>query len=232
LRIRCLLLTLFLVVAPTPSYASLGAAPQCVPPSRNVPATASDVGSPLLALPRMISSYSAEDRDYLIRTIAFEAGDEPDEGKAAVAYVVLNRTKSGRWGETIKEVVTRPWQFEPWMTRRKEIGRLAPSDPRYKDASRIADAVLSGQIPDPTAGATHFLNPTIVRERRGGSLPSWARGEGQSIGRHTFYAPNGGVPAVELAAVEADQLKETLTCSSEEAGDAPNVGLMTLAEGY
>jgi spore germination cell wall hydrolase CwlJ-like protein len=232
LRIRCFLLTLFLVVEATPSHASLGIAPQCVAPAQNIPATASDVSLPLPALPRAVSSYSVEDRDYLIRTIAFEAGEEPDEGKAAVAHVVLNRTKSGRWGDTIKEVVTRPWQFEPWMTRRKEIGRLSPNDPLYKDAERIADAVLSGQIPDPTAGATHFLNPTIVRERRGGSLPSWARGEGQPIGRHTFYAPNGGVPIVELAAVGADELKETLTCSREEAGDAPNVGLMTLAKRY
>jgi conjugal transfer mating pair stabilization protein TraG len=232
LRIRFFLFTLFLVAAATPSYASLGAAPQCVPPSQDVPTPNADVGSPLPALPHVISNYGPEDRDYLIRTIAFEAGEEPDEGKAAVAHVVLNRTKSGRWGDTIKDVVTRPWQFEPWMTRRKEIGRLSPDDPRYKDAARIADAVLSGLILDPTAGATHFLNPTIVRERRGGSLPSWARGEGQPIGRHTFYAPNGGVPTVELARVDGDQLKETLTCSSEEAGDAPNVGLMTLAKGY
>jgi conjugal transfer mating pair stabilization protein TraG len=232
LRIRCFLLTLFLVAEATPSYASLGVAPQCVPPSLNVPSGAAEVSSPLPALPRITSSYGPEDRDYLIRTIAFEAGDEPDEGKAAVAHVVLNRAKTGRWGDTIKEVVTRPWQFEPWMTRRKEIGRLSPNDPRYKDAARIADAVLSGQIPDPTAGATHFLNPTIVRQRRGGSLPSWAQGEGQPIGRHTFYAPNGAVPTLELAAVDMDQLKQTLTCSSKEAGEAPNVGLMTLADGY
>ena len=66
------------------------------------------------------------------------------------------------------------------------------NDPRYQDAARIADAVLSGDVPDPTEGATHFLNPDIVRKRRGGSLPAWARGEGQSIGRHTFYAPHEG----------------------------------------
>jgi Cell Wall Hydrolase len=76
------------------------------------------------------------------------------------------------------------------MTRRTEMERLSPDDPRYEDAARIADAVLSGQTPDPTAGATHFLNPTVVRQRRGGSLPSWAQGEGQPIGRHTFYYPN------------------------------------------
>jgi hypothetical protein len=230
-RIRDLLFTLFILVASTPAHASLGVAPQCVSSIPDVPATTAEVKSPLPELPRIISSYDPEDRDYLIRTIAFEAGEEPDEGKAAVAHVVLNRTKSGRWGDTIKDVVTRPWQFEPWMTRRKEIGRLSPNDPRYQDAARIADAVLSGQMPDPTAGATHFLNPTIVRQRRGGSLPSWAQGEGQPIGQHTFYAPNGGVPTLELTAVVLDSLKEIRTCSSEEAGDVPNAGLMTLAEG-
>ena len=134
--------------------------------------------------------YTLEERDYLIRTLVFEAGNEPEEGKAAVVHVILNRIKSNRWADTIKGVVTAPWQFEPWMTRRKEIKALSADDPRYQDAARIADSVLAGDVPDPTNGATHFLNPEIVRKRRGGSLPAWARGEGQSIGKHTFYAPH------------------------------------------
>src|SRR5207344_3420325 len=136
------------------------------------------------------SRLTVDDRDYLIRTIAFEASGEPAIAKIAVAYVVLNRKKSGRWGDNIKAVVTEPGQFEPWTTRQREIEELSPDDPRYQSAAIIADAVLSGQTPDPTAGATHFLNPTIVRQRRGGSLPSWAQGEGQPIGMHTFYYPN------------------------------------------
>jgi hypothetical protein len=75
------------------------------------------------------------------------------------------------------------------MTRRKEIEKLSPNDPRYRKAARITDGVLDGDIPDPTSGATHFLNETIVRQRRGGSLPRWAQGEGLVIGRHTFYSP-------------------------------------------
>src|SRR5919106_6156575 len=130
-----------------------------------------------------------DERDYLIRTIAFEASGEPEVGKVAVAYAVLNRKKRGRWGNTIKAVVTSPSQFERWMTRRKEIEGLSPDDPRYQSAAIIADAVLSGQTPDPTAGATHFLNPIIVRSRRGGSLPSWASGEGRLLGRDTFFFP-------------------------------------------
>jgi spore germination cell wall hydrolase CwlJ-like protein len=134
---------------------------------------------------------AVEDRDYLIRTIAFEASGEPALAKIAVAHVVLNRKKSGRWGDNIKAVVTHPGQFEPWTTRRREIEEFSPDDPRYQTAAIIADAVLSGRTPDPTAGATHFLNPTIVRERRSGELPSWARGEGLPIGSHTFYFSEG-----------------------------------------
>jgi spore germination cell wall hydrolase CwlJ-like protein len=138
----------------------------------------------------------SEERDYLIRTIAFEAGGETEQGMVAVAHVILNRARIGRWGENIKDVVTSPWQFEPWMTRRSEMESLAPYDVRYRSAARIADGVLSGEMPDPTEGATHFLNPVIVRERRGGSLPKWADGEGLPIGRHTFYLLEGivGVP--------------------------------------
>ena len=144
-----------------------------------------------------------DERDYLIRTIAFEASDETEVGKVAVAYVVLNRKKSGRWGDNIKAVVTSPGQFEPWMTRRREIEALSLNDPRYQSAAIIADAVLGGQTPDPTAGATHFLNPTIVWERRGGSLPLWASGDGLPIGRHTFYSPDGVATAPKALSLGA-----------------------------
>jgi len=169
----------------TPLFAALGDAPRCVPPAAVQTAEISDANPPIPGL----VNFDREGRDYMIRTIAFEASGEPEEGKAAVAHVILNRARSGRWGASIKEVVTHPWQFEPWMTRRTEMVRLSPADPRYQNAARIADDVLAGLRPDPTAGATHFLNPTIVRQRRGGTLPSWASGEGQPIGNHTFYSP-------------------------------------------
>jgi hypothetical protein len=203
-RIRRLLFVLAFVLSgrATPLYAALGDAPRCLPPAAAQGTTEiADVTPPILDLRQAVPIYDPEERDYLIRTIAFEASGEPEEGKAAVAHVILNRTRSGRWGDNIKDVVTHPWQFEPWMTRRGEMERLSSDDPRYQNAALIADAVLTGQRPDPTAGATHFLNPTIVRQRRGGSLPSWARGEGQPIGKHTFYAPDKGNSALQRAAL-------------------------------
>ena len=204
MRIRRLLFLLasILLGGATPLYAALGDAPRCLPPAAAQGTTEIvDATPPILELRQAVPNYDPEERDYLIRTIAFEASGEPEEGKAAVAHVILNRARSGRWGDNIKEVVTHPWQFEPWMTRRKEMVRLSPDDPRYQSAARIADDVLTGKRPDPTASATHFLNPTIVRQRRGGSLPSWARGEGRPIGRHTFYSPDEGDSAPQRAAL-------------------------------
>jgi N-acetylmuramoyl-L-alanine amidase len=154
---------------------------------------------------------ASDGRDYLIRTLVFEASGETEIGKAAVAHVILNRKRSGRWGRKIEDVVTFPWQFEPWMTRKSEIEGLSRTDPRYQKAADIADAVLAGHMPDPTAGATHFLNPVIVRKRRGGSLPSWADSDGQPIGRHVFYCPEcDGTKPTRAAALE--------TWESAEAG--------------
>jgi spore germination cell wall hydrolase CwlJ-like protein len=213
MRIRRLLFVLVFVLlsGATPVHAALGIEPRRLPPATTQGAMDTvDAKLPIPEIRQAVSNYDPKERDYLIRTIAFEAADESDEGKAAVAHVILNRKRSGRWGDDIKDVVTRPWQFEPWMTRRTEMVRLSFDDRRYQDAARIADAVLTGQMSDPTAGATHFLNPTVVRQRRGGSLPSWARGEGQPIGRHTFYYPNEGSAAPARADLSMGELADPL----------------------
>jgi len=177
---------------------------QCVLPASLQASELAALKSAVIERSHFSLNYTLEERDYLIRTMAFEAPGEPDVGKAAVAHVILNRKKSHRWGDTVKDVVMKPWQFEPWMTRRMEMENLSPDDARYRKAGRIADAVLAGDMPDPTAGATHFLNPTVVKQRSGGSLPSWARGEGVSIGRHTFYSPDEAHAAQHWAGLSLD----------------------------
>ena len=220
MRIRLLTtLALFLLSGVTPLHASLGTAPKCLPGSQG--SKIDDVKPAVDG--QVITHFDAQDRDYMIRTIVFEADGEPQEGKIAVAYVILNRVKSGGWGTSIKDVVTSPWQFEPWMTKREAMEKLSPEDPSYRNAAQIADAVFAGQMPDPTAGATYFLNPTVVRERRGGSLPSWAQGEGQSIGHHTFYRPDEDV-ILEWAALSTGPLATSLSCTRLEAGEASLVG--------
>jgi N-acetylmuramoyl-L-alanine amidase len=218
-RIRRLLFFLapILFGATTSLHAALGPTSVCLPP-QTAQSAAETVGVslPISELSPAIPYYDAEERDYLIRTIVFEATGEPEVGKAAVAFVVVNRERSGRWGDNIGEVVTQPWQFEPWMTKRRQIERLSRDDPRYQSAARIADIVLSGQMPDPTAGATHFLNPVIVRQRRGGSLPAWAQGDGKPIGRHTFYSPDEGGSKRDQAVLSMSALGDSLPCGGAE----------------
>jgi len=180
---------------------------------RDLPAAADKLGTSFVIAVIVVAliwgyklRHIANERDYLIRTIAFEASGETEIGKVAVAYAVLNRKKRGRWGDTIKAVVTSPGQFEPWMTQRKAIEGLSPDNSRYQSAAIIADAVLSGQTPDPTAGATHFLNQIIVRARRGGSLPAWASGEGRPIGRHVFHSPDEGDRSPQQATLSFSRL--------------------------
>jgi len=221
-RFRCVLFAFALLYGATPVYAALGDAPRCLltPSVQGIPDLAG-VNPSIPVLKPALADYDSEERDYLIRTMVFEASGEPEEGKAAVAHVILNRERLGKWGDNIKEVVTRPWQFEPWMTRRSEMENLSKDDPRYRKAARIADNVLSGQEPDPTAGATHFLNPTIVRKRRGGSLPRWARGKGQPIGRHTFYSPEASRAVPLQAVLLADAAESISPKAGEIAPDAP-----------
>ena len=109
---------------------------------------------------------------------------------------------------------------------------LSPNDPSYRDAARIADAVLSDQMPDPTSGATHFLNPVVVRQRRGGSLPAWASDEGQPIGRHTFFKPDEGPTVTELIKVSLAAFDDALSCSPKEqqAEESPSLDPMPIAD--
>ena len=54
------------------------------------------------------------DEDLAIRTIAAEmSGKSPEEARA-IAAVIENRLKSGRYGETYGDVVKARNQFEPW----------------------------------------------------------------------------------------------------------------------
>jgi spore germination cell wall hydrolase CwlJ-like protein len=138
------------------------------------------------------SDLSARDKDLMVRTILGEAAQEGPRGQAAVAHVILNRLSSGSYGKTPADVVLAPNQFEPWSNRSKEILAIKPTSPAYQETADIVDMARSGDIPDPTGGATHFLNPDIVMQRRG-SLPSWAQQPITRIGNHTFFAPQGKV---------------------------------------
>jgi hypothetical protein len=113
---------------------------------------------------------------------------EPDEGKAAVASVILNRLKSGRYGDNVRGVVLAPKQFTTWQDRPRELSAISPKSQAYQDAYNIVKNVASGDIEDPTNGALNYANVDAVRKAGNTSAMKWINGMSNvsKIGSHTF----------------------------------------------
>jgi len=141
------------------------------------------------------TNVTPQDRDALARMMVTEAGGEGPGGMAAVAHVALNRLNTGYGGaKSLSDVVNAPGQFEGMS----HAGSVHPQD--LARAQAVANQVIAGQVPDPTNGATQFLNPEL-QAQLGRAQPAWATGDGLRIGRHVFYG--GGKGAGSSAAVAA-----------------------------
>ena len=127
------------------------------------------------------------DENIAARTLIQEARGEPPEGQRAVAHVLLNRLKEGRWGKSLSAVCLWPKQFSGWT----------PSDPNFDYVRKISDAdplmvkmlkVLNDAkvLQDNTGGANHYHADYVT--------PSWAKSMRQTakIGRHIFYTDKAG----------------------------------------
>ena len=133
-----------------------------MPVGRSAPATPSRGGA------------SREEFELLARLVTAEAEGEPYEGQVAVAAVVLNRVKSGRFPSTIPGVIYEPDQFESVGNGRIDF----PTTDTSRNAVRDA---LNGW--DPSYGALFFYNPSKAQSDFLGSKPvtRW-------IGDHVFLA--------------------------------------------
>lgn len=158
--------------------------------------------------------------DLVPRIIQAEAGNQGPQGMAAVASVIQNRARLT--GMTPEQVVQQAGQFEPWGRRRQEVLGMPPE--RFASASDIWRQVSGGQMPDPTGGATHFLNPDLQRQL-GRPMPAWApEGQGQRIGAHVFYArpqdfPRaGGAPAGTVEGSAPGDVQATLEALRQGQG--------------
>jgi hypothetical protein len=172
-------------------------------------------------------------RDYAIRTILAEGGDQGPMGMAAIGHVIGNRVRHGGFGEGLEGVIMKPYAFEPWLHAGKGKGndplRYDPASPQYQTAGKIFDAVMSGQIPDPTRGATHFYSPSgqaqlaSIDNRK--LVPDWATGEAHraTIGGHEFYAPEGAGAGKKIITISRPgegeyQLPDYLRQAEETSG--------------
>lgn len=118
-------------------------------------------------------------------TVYMEASGEPPDGQRAVAHVLINRLKTGRWGDTLSAVAWAPYQFSCWMTSDPNKERLAPipdDDPTLSQMEEYIRSAMDGSDPDPTGGATHYYDPEVV-------APTWVTGATKTatIGKHVFF---------------------------------------------
>lgn len=84
-------------------------------------------------------AFSSRDHECLARAMYFESNRSSREGMVAVGSVVMNRVRSGDWGDTVCEVVGAPNQFAPGVLTRSMDSSGAPL------AAEAARAVLKGE---------------------------------------------------------------------------------------
>lgn len=118
------------------------------------------------------------------RTLWGECRGEPEEGQRAVAHVLWNRVRDGRWGKRLATVCLARAQFSCWNAtdpNRDQIAALADDDAALQTLSTILTAARNEV--DPTRGASHYFSVSMIQP------PKWSIGAtfcGQ-IGRHRFY---------------------------------------------
>ncbi len=108
----------------------------------------------------------------LARVIEGEAADEPYSGKVAVGAVIVNRTQSGLFPNSLPGVIYQPHAFE-------SITNGQYTRPVSEESLRAAQEALNGW--DPTGGALFFWNPY-----KPVSSWIWSRPVVAQIGRHVF----------------------------------------------
>lgn len=133
-----------------------------------------------------------------------EASGEPREGRVAVGTVILERVDHRAWdGQTIREVILKPWQFSWTMPEAgesyyEEAVYIAQNwieqyrqDQALYECCKISCGMLQGDIPrDPDLAAVHccqYLNPVVAGKTRRAWLAAGMRSI-KAIGAHEFFA--------------------------------------------
>jgi hypothetical protein len=122
----------------------------------------------------------SEEQLCLAKAIYFEARGETLEGQLAVAEVVLNRARSGRYPPTICAVVTQPAQFS--FIRAGRFPTVDPTSDCWKKALAISE-IASKHLATSLAPNVLWYHATYV-------APAWGRQKTRAaqIGTHIFYS--------------------------------------------
>jgi N-acetylmuramoyl-L-alanine amidase len=130
---------------------------------------------------RLVVQYSADtalddEGNCLSSAIYYEARGEPLEGQLAVAYVVLNRARSGRFPNSLCAVILQPKQFS-FVTTGQII--QPPNNEEWRTSVAISEIARRHKRNSPVGEATHYHNLDV--------WPEWHLERVAQIGHHVFY---------------------------------------------
>ena len=113
----------------------------------------------------------------LAGAIYFEAKGEPLSGQLAVADVIINRTKSGRFPGDVCSVVKQRGQFS--FVRGGSIPAIDGNRAGYRTAIAVAKVALRAAWQNPATDALFFHARQVT--------PGWGLTKVAAIGNHIFY---------------------------------------------
>jgi len=129
-------------------------------------------------------SFLERELECLARNIYYEAGNEPYEGKIAVAQVTVNRSEDDRFPESVCSVVNQKTSFAnkivcqfSWVCAKK---KSKIDYDRWAEANEIAEKVLLDGFRLAKLKDALYFHATHVN-------PNWSKVKVAKIGNHVFY---------------------------------------------
>jgi spore germination cell wall hydrolase CwlJ-like protein len=122
----------------------------------------------------------------LAKNIYYEAGNQPFEGKVAVAQVTINRTESGQYPSDIcKTIYQKNIVYEKvlcqfsWVCDRT-VATRAINKASFKESEEVAKKVLLEGFRLPSLKEAMYFHGDYIN-------PGWKRERITKIGNHIFY---------------------------------------------
>lgn len=113
----------------------------------------------------------------LATAIFYESRSESLEGQLAVARVIINRSRSSRFADSLCSVILQPKQFS--FVRRGVLPKANVKRPAWKTAIAIARIAMDNAWESRAEGALYFHARRVS--------PSWGRTRIATIDNHIFY---------------------------------------------
>jgi spore germination cell wall hydrolase CwlJ-like protein len=120
---------------------------------------------------------SSREQECLAGAIYFEAKSEPLEGQLAVADVIINRARSGRFPASLCGVVFQRSQFS--FVRGGDFPPIARSSQDWREAVGISEVAMR-DLKDSAVGDALFFHARYVS-------PGWRLRRVATVGNHIFY---------------------------------------------